>query len=229
MSIHRLFVYGAGGHGKVVADILIANKDPNFAGFVDDGVGLRGTSVLGFPIYGDRHWLEREVKKAPVTVALGIADNSVRQVLAAKCLAWGAELATLVHPAASVSGSARLGPGTVVMAHAVINPNAKIGSGSIVNTSAVIEHDVELGDFVHVAPNAVLGGASRLGNLSHLGMGAVVIQCISIGEHTVIGAGAVVVRDIPENVIAFGVPARIHRSLNLDNSQQISSGRTSHE
>lgn len=229
MSTQRLFVYGASGHGKVIADILIARKDLSFAGFVDDRDELQGASVLGSPVCGDGCWLEHEVRKGRVAVALGVADNSARQRLASKCLVWGAELTTVVHPAASVSASARLGPGTVVMAQAVINPNAKIGSGVIVNTAAVIEHDVELGDFAHVSPNAAMGGASRLGVLSHLGIGAVVIHCVSVGAYTVVGAGAVVVRDIPDNVIAFGVPARVQRSLDLDVSQHTSLGRTHHE
>jgi len=98
-----------------------------------------------------------------------------------------------------------------------------------VNTAAVVEHDVEIGDFAHVSPNAAMGGASHLGMLSHLGIGAVVIQCVSIGAHTIIGAGAVVVRDIPDKVIAFGVPARIHKNLNLDDSQDAFLGQTHHE
>jgi sugar O-acyltransferase (sialic acid O-acetyltransferase NeuD family) len=213
MKIANLFVYGASGHGKVVADILLARKEPHFAGFIDDNSELQGAHVLGLPIFGNGRWLQRETTKKHIRVALGVGDNSQRQRIAQECLAWGAELMTAVHPSASVSDSARLGLGTVVMAQAAINPAAKIGSGAIVNTSASIDHDVEIGDFAHVAPNASMGGASRLGTLSQLGIGAIVVQCVEVGANTIVGAGAVVVRDIPDSVVALGVPARIHRHL----------------
>jgi sugar O-acyltransferase (sialic acid O-acetyltransferase NeuD family) len=224
-----LFVYGAGGHGTVIGDILVVRKEPNFAGFIDDRFELHGRTILGFPVWGDGRWLEREVKNGRVAVALGVADNPARQKMASNCLAWGAELATVVHPAASVSSSARLGPGTSVMAQAVVNPNAEVGMGVIVNTAAVIEHDVKVGDFAHISPNAAMGGVSRIGALSHLGIGAVVIHCVSIGARAIVGAGAVVVRDIPDNVVAFGVPARIRRSHDLDGAQHNSLGRTHHD
>lgn len=213
MSSRRVFVYGASGHGKVVGDILLARHDPNFVGFVDDRNELQGTSVLGLPVLGNGSWLHKEAEKTRVAVALGVGDNAARQRVAEKCIAWGAELITLVHPGASVSGSARLGLGAVVMARAAINPDAKIGQGAIVNTGSVVEHDVDIGDFAHVAPNSAMGGASRLGTLSQLGIGAVVIHCVSVGASTIVGAGAVVVRDIPDKVVAFGVPARIRRRL----------------
>jgi len=167
--MQKVIVYGASGHGKVVGDILLARKDPSFAGFVDDRAELQGSRVLGLPVLGDGHWLQGEARKAKVVVALGVGDNFARQQLAKKCLAWGAELATLVHPTASVSDSARLGPGTVVMAQASINPDAKIGTGVIVNTGAIVEHDVVIGDYAHIAPNAAMGGSIRLGGLFILG------------------------------------------------------------
>jgi len=213
MNPQRLYVYGASGHGKVVADILLACKDSRLAGFVDDRSELQGATVLGLPVLGDGHWLQKEAGRMLVAVALGVGDNYARQRVTEKCLAWGAELATPVHPAASVSVSARLGLGTVVMAQAVINPNAAISNGVIVNSAAVIEHDVGIGEFAHVSPNAAMGGASYLGKFSNLGIGAAVVHRVRIGAHTIIGAGAVVTRDIPDRVVAFGVPARIHRNI----------------
>lgn len=213
MDIQAVFVYGAGGHGKVVADILLANKNPRFAGFIDDRPNLQGSTVLGLPVCGDGQWLQNESSRQRVAVALGIGDNFARQRVAQSCLAWGAELLTVVHPTAAISASARLGPGAVVMAHAAVNPEAKIGSGAIVNTGASVDHDVEVGEFAHVGPKAAMGGASRLGMFSFLGIGAVIIHCAAVGAGSIVGAGAVVVRDIPDGVVAIGVPARIHRRL----------------
>jgi sugar O-acyltransferase (sialic acid O-acetyltransferase NeuD family) len=213
VSMQKIIVYGAGGHGKVVGDILLARKNPNFAGFVDDRAELQGSMVLGVPVLGDGHWLQQEARKMNVAVALGIGDNFARQQLAEKCSAWGTELVTLVHPSASVSESARLGPGTVVMAQAAINPDARIGSAVIVNTGAVVEHDVVIGNYAHIAPNAAMGGASGLGDFSFLGLNAAVRQGVTIGSQSIIGAGAVVVYNIPDNVMAFGVPALIRRRI----------------
>jgi UDP-N-acetylbacillosamine N-acetyltransferase len=211
--MRKFFVYGASGHGKVVADILLACKNSAFVGFIDDRAELQRKTLLGFPVVGDGQWLQEQAKNAQVGVALGVGDNFIRRRLAETCVLWGAELVTLVHPTASVSKSAILGPGTVVMAQAAINADATIGKGAIVNTSAVVEHDVEIGDFANVSPKAVLGGASRLGALSHLCISASAIPGVTIGSGTIVGAGSVVVRDIPSGVVAFGVPARVHRAL----------------
>jgi sugar O-acyltransferase (sialic acid O-acetyltransferase NeuD family) len=211
--IQKVFVYGAGGHGKVVGDILLAREDRRFVGFIDDRTELRGSTVLGLPVCGGGEWLQNQASKQCVAVALGIGDNFARQRVAQACLAWGAELLTLVHPTAAVSASARLGVGAVVMAQAGINSEARIGNGAIVNTSATVDHDVEVGEHAHVGPKAAMGGASRLGMLSFLGIGAVIIHCAVVGAHSVVGAGAVVVADVPDRVVAIGVPARIHRRL----------------
>src|SRR5262249_6559846 len=133
----KVFVYGASGHGKVVADIMLACKDSRLAGFIDDRAELKSKSVLGLPVHGDGHWLQQEAGRADVAVALGVGDNRARQRVAQKCLDWRVELVTLVHPTATVAASAQLGAGTVVMAQAIINPDVVIGNGVIVNTGAV--------------------------------------------------------------------------------------------
>ncbi|MDT5271706.1 MAG: hypothetical protein QOH49_3892 [Acidobacteriota bacterium] len=208
-----IYVYGAGGHGKVVADILLSAGVGDVAGFVDDDECRWGSEVLGLPVRGGGEWLRREAANAPVAVALGIGENAVRQSVAERCRAWGLELVTPLHPSATVARSARLGAGTVVMAGARINPDAFVGEGVIVNTGAVVEHDTFVGDYAHLSPNAAMGGASRLGSRAHLGLGAVILPGIEVGDGAVIGAGAVVARDVPEGVVAFGVPARVRRRL----------------
>jgi sugar O-acyltransferase (sialic acid O-acetyltransferase NeuD family) len=217
----RIFVYGAGGHGKVVADILLCNADSEFAGFVDDREELWGSRVIGFPVLGNCQWMRQEALNSRIAVALGAGESRSRQLLAERCLRWGIEILTPVHPAATVARTATLGLGTVVTAGAIINPEAKVGAGVIVNTGAVVEHDVEIGDYAHVAPNAVMGGASHLGSFSHLGLGAIVLQRIHIGSYTMVGAGAVVVKNLPDQVVAIGVPARIHRQLGHEDLSEI--------
>jgi sugar O-acyltransferase (sialic acid O-acetyltransferase NeuD family) len=206
-----IFVYGAGGHGKVVADILISNKEKRFAGFVDDRAQLTGTDVIGYPVLGNGDWLHRQKIKHPVAVVLGVGNNRSRCQLARRCAGWDIQILTAIHRTAVVASSAELGRGTVVMAAAVINSEARLGEGVIVNTGAVVEHDVEIGDFAHISPNACLGGASRLGAASHLGLGAVVLPDVSVGSESIIGAGAVVLKDLPSKIVAVGVPARILR------------------
>lgn len=216
MNGRRIFVYGAGGHGKVVADALISQRDDGeFAGFVDDREELWGGEALGFPVRGGE-WLGGQAGQSEIAIALGVGSAEARRAILERCWRWGVEIVTVVHANASVSKFAQLGRGTVVMAGAVINADARIGGGAIVNSGAVVEHDVEVGDFAHVAPNATMGGASRLGTFSHLGLGAAVLQGLRVGAHTVIGAGAVVTKDVDDYVVAFGVPARIRRRVALE-------------
>ena len=204
-------MYGAGGHGKVVADLLVSRGQKEFAGFVDDREELWGAKVMGFAVLGGGEWLQGEAGSARIAIALGVGDITSRHRIAESCAHWGAEILTVVHPRAAVSRAARVGRGSVVMANATVNVDAVVGDGVIVNSGAVVEHDVEVGEYAHVAPNAAMGGGSSLGAFSHLGIGASVLPCVHIGAHSVVGAGAVVVKNLPDEVVAIGIPARIHR------------------
>jgi acetyltransferase EpsM len=208
-------VYGAGGHGRVVADLLVWRGEAEFVGFVDDREELWGAKVMGWPVLGGGEWLRCEVGSSRVAVALGVGDNASRQWIAENCAYWDAEILTVVHPRAAVSQAARVGRGSVVMANATVNADAMVGDGVIVNSGAVVEHDAKVGEYAHVAPNAAMGGGSSLGAFSHLGIGASVLPCVRIGVRTVVGAGAVVVKNLPDEVVAIGVPARIHRQCGL--------------
>ncbi|HHH28006.1 MAG TPA: acetyltransferase [Polyangiaceae bacterium] len=201
----QVVVYGASGHGKVVADILLA-AGVAVRGFVDDGTTK--SEVMGLPVLGRWEWLASQ-DPTTMTVALGIGRNDIREEVAGRCEDAGLPLMTAVHPRAVVSPSATIGAGTAVMAGAVVNPDARIGRGVIINTAAIVEHDGVVGDFAHMSPNAATGGGVTLGARVHVGVGASLIPLVNVGDDTVVGAGAVVLRDLPAGVVAYGVPARI--------------------
>ncbi len=195
-----LVIIGAGGHGKVIADIAVECGYSDIV-FLDDGV--RG-SRLGFPVVGP-------VADAPGLndgahlFVLALGNNEVRRTLAQKYdLPW----ATLVHPSAQIGLGVTMGAGTVVMANAVVNPDAVIGRHAIINTGAVVEHDNVIGDYVHISPRAALAGTVTVGEGTHIGIGVCVRNNIRICGGCTIGAGAVVVKDIEEAGTYVGVPGR---------------------
>ena len=149
-----------------------------------------------------------------MAVALGVGDGRARRRIAECCAAWGVEILTVVHPRATVSRAAQMGRGTVVMAGAVVNADARVGLGGIVNSGAVVEHDAEVGDFAHVAPRAAMGGSVEVRGFFAPGHGRGVFwSAFASASHSIVGAGAVVVENLPDEVVAMGVPARIHRRL----------------
>jgi sugar O-acyltransferase (sialic acid O-acetyltransferase NeuD family) len=196
-------VYGAGGHGRVVADAAVA-AGFEVLGFLDDGLPV-GHEVLGWRVLGPLAWLKG---RRDVQVAHGIGANAGRARATEALDRDGTTLATIIHPAAVVSPHARVGDGVVVMALAVLNPGARVGRGAIVNTGAIVEHDVTVGEFAHVASNAALAGGARLEAHALLGTGANVLPGRAIGPRSVVGAGAVVTRDVAADAVVAGVPAR---------------------
>ncbi len=204
---NKLVVFGAGGHSRVVADLAIC-AGFEVLGFVDESMPL-GQLILGRAVLGKASWLKGRGQE--LVVALGIGDNRTRAASFQACQDAGVACPPLIHPRASVSASATIGEGTVVMAGAVVNAEAALGRGVIVNSGAVVEHECPVGDFAHLSPNATLGGRARLEAYVHLGLCACVLPGCVVGEGTVVGAGAVVHRSLPAGVTAVGVPAKVLR------------------
>ncbi|MCK6581119.1 MAG: acetyltransferase [Anaerolineae bacterium] len=200
----RVVILGAGGHAKVVADIL-QMRGVEVAGFLDDNPLLWGKKLLGLPVLGA---IEAFSDFMPCKFVCGIGSNAVRKEII-RCLGDTAAdfWETAVHPRATIARSVNLGCGSVVAAHAVINPDCFIGEHVIVNTGATVDHDCTLSDYVHLAPGAHLAGGVNVAEGTLVGIGSQVIPGCKVGAWSTVGAGATVVADIPDYVVAKGTPA----------------------
>lgn len=204
-----VIIVGAGGHGKVVLDTLLAGRAVRPVGFVDANPSLTDSYVGGLPILGSANALPMLRRQKLKRAIVAIGDNRTRLRYMGILEENGFQLVTAVHPSAHVAPTASLGKNVVVAAQAAVVTESKVGDGTIVNTSAVVDHECELAEGVHVCPGAVLAGRVRVGRGTFVGMGAQVIQCRAIGQFATIGAGSVVIEDVPEFSTAVGVPARV--------------------
>lgn len=198
----QLVIIGAGGHGKVIADIARLTGYAEIL-FLDDSAEVRNCG--GWPVAGGSADAARYVAYEFI---VGVGNAKARQRLQERLEGQKLRIATLIHPAAVVAEGVPIRPGTVVMAGSVINPGAAIGKGCIINTCSSVDHDCAISDYVHVSVGAHIAGTVRIGPRTWIGAGATVSNELSICGDCVIGAGAVVVKDIQKAGIYIGVPAK---------------------
>ncbi len=217
----RVVVIGAGGHGRVVADILLRMADAGSpvgpVAFVDDNPALAGGTVLGLPVLGRVEDLARIDHDA---VIVGIGHNQTRLALARRLEAAGERFAIARHPAAVIAPDVEVVPGTVICAGVVVNPGSTIGAHVILNTGCTVDHDNHIGDAVHIAPGVHLGGDVTIGEGTLVGIGATVMSQRSVGAWAVVAAGALVSKDVPSGVTVAGTPARMTRRPPTDPEAQ---------
>lgn len=202
------YIYGAGGLGVETMDILQAAiqkglVEPHDCAFVVDGP--EKDSEIGFPIID----FKDHVPGSKITIAVG--EPFARKALMEKIAAHELQLASIISPLAFVSPSAEIGEGVVVAPLCSIQARAKLGRNVAVNTMAIIGHDVEVEESSVISSMVNLGGAVKVGKFSYVGMGALVREGLQIGHSAIVGMGSVVHRDIPDEVIALGDPARVAR------------------
>lgn len=204
----KLIVFGAGGHAKVVIDIIEQQGRYDIAGLLDDDPRHAHKRFFGYPVLGTRAdlpaLLSAQLRHAIVT----IGDNASRAAVAAHLAAQGWRFASAIHPRAYIGRGVEIGLGCVVMAGCVVNADASLGAHVIVNTGATVDHDCRIADAVHIAPGCHLCGGVSIGSGSLLGAGASVTPGVNIGRNAIIGAGSTVIRNVADETRVSGSPAR---------------------
>jgi len=195
-----IIIFGGGGHGKTVIDLIRSLGTYRIVGVIDDGLPP-GSEVLGVPVLGGEknlaEWIARGVHLA-VNAVGGIGNPTVRIQVFEKMEKAGFSFPILVHPSAVVERSATLEPGVQVFAHTYIGSAARVGFGSVINVGAIVHHDCVLGRVVNLSPGATLAGNVHVGNYAQIGMLATVNLKISVGENARLGNGCTVKGDVPD-------------------------------
>ena len=201
----KLAIIGAGGHGKVVADLAGLLGWGSISFF--DAAWKDKLSDSRWPMLGDTSaFMEKSNEFDGVLIAIGNCE--FRWIEFSKIINSATPVITLKHPNSTVSQYSKVGDGSVILAGSVVNTDAVIGKACIINLGATVDHDCNLGNSVHVAPGAHISGGVTIGDASWIGVGSAIKQGVRIGKNVMVGAGAVVVSDIPDNATVVGNPAR---------------------
>jgi sugar O-acyltransferase (sialic acid O-acetyltransferase NeuD family) len=199
-----LFVIGAGGHAKSIAEVAIAAgfSIKAFVSYEAEESEFMGVRVINS--------LPEDIAVRAESIAIGIGANYLREKVLLE-LQESCELSrfpALVHPSAIIASSARIDLGSTIHQNSVVGPSTRIGKFCTVNTSATVDHDCVMRDFSSMGPGAHTGGGVTIGNRAHISIGAIAIHGIDIGSDSILGAGSCATESIPELTIAIGTPAR---------------------
>ena len=211
-------IVGAGGFGREVLEIF---KDQNkqkkqwqILGFIDSSAEMQGKTVNNYPVLGGVDWFDTH-PDVPCVVAIG--DPKPKKKMITELQKRHVTFCNAIHPSVIMSEFIEFGTGVIIGAGCILTVNIKIGNHVIINLNCTIGHDTVIEDFTSIMPTVQINGNNHLHEGIYVGTGTTFIHQISVGAWTTIGAGAVVVSDIPDHVLALGVPAKVHKQL-PDNS-----------
>ena len=202
-----IIVYGGGGHGKSLIDLLRACGNYRIVGIVDDGrqpSAQGGPTIMGLPVLGGGDALGElyaQGVRLAVNAVGGIGNVAVRIKVFQRLAQAGFSCPAVIHPTAFVEPSATLAPGVQIFPHAYVGSEARLGFGCIVNTGAIVSHDCVLGDYTNISPGAMLAGEVEIGAATLVGMGVTINLQVQIGAGARIGNSAIVKDHVPQKGI----------------------------
>lgn len=210
----KILIIGAKGHAKEILDVLEKNGTNDELFFYDDVsenieayLYNKYQIIRGIDELNDAKFFDKKF-------ALGIGNPNNREKLANKFKDLGWQLTSIISNKIILGNhNVSLGIGINLMHNVFISSGVFIGEGTLINTGAMIHHDVKIGNYCEISPKVCLTGNVAVGNKTFIGVGTNVIPKIRIGNNCIVGAGSIVTKDIPDNSLAMGVPARIIKRI----------------
>ena len=210
-----MLIFGAQGFAKEVLEILYQNKYAKEIAFYDDiNNDIGGKLYKQFKIIRSEAEAKDFFNKNGTFYTIGIGDPNLRKEIYKKFSALGGVMYSTISTESSIgSFETYIGIGCNILPGVRISNNVSIGKGCIIYYNSIIAHDTTIGDFVEVSPSANILGRVKVSNYTHIGANATILPDITIGKNSKIGAGSVVTKDIPDNVLVVGTPAKIIKSI----------------
>jgi acetyltransferase EpsM len=210
----KAIIWGSSGHALVVADIMRLEGRFEIAGMIDDfNLALHGQEVCGLKVLGSKEQFGALLQSGITHLVFGFGDCRARLNMTSFVEKIGFKFASAIHPAAIIADQIQIGAGTVVAAGAIINPGTRVGRNCIINTGASVDHECVVHDGAHIGPGARLGGRVTVEEGAWVAIGAIIIDRVRIGAGAIVGAGAVITKDVPADVVVYGNPGRIIRTV----------------
>lgn len=210
----NLVIFGGGLHANVCIDIFEKSEDYNIVGIIDSQAEI-GAMLHGYPVIGRQEDLVALIALHQIAAGfITLGDNYDRKLVRDLIISLvpDFQFVNAVHPSVIIGRNVKLGVGIALLAKVAVGSGADIQDFCILNTGAQLDHDCYMGEFSHLSGGSITGGKVRIGKFSAITLGVVIIDRVSIGENTVVGSGSVVMHDLPDNVLAYGTPARVVKS-----------------
>lgn len=206
-----MIIIGAKGFAKEVLEILHQNKLLEGLAFYDDvNYDLPGLLYNQFPILKNEEQVKEHFHKFGNDFTIGIGGPLLRKKMHEKFKKLGGKLQSTISQFSDIgSYELQIGEGSNILSGAILSNSVSIGNATIIYYNAIITHDVITGDYVEVSPGAKLLGRCSVGDFSSIGSNTVILPDVKVGSNVIIGAGAVVSKDLPDNCVAVGIPAKI--------------------
>ena len=207
--MNKLCIVGTGSQARYIIENVTRIKDVSICGLADiENIENVGKNINGFEIKCVLDDIDKYFKPDDCKVVIAYGNNLRKKEIAEFLKSKNFSFISIINPNSYISSHVEIGEGCIINPNVTILPNTKIGDHVIIHSGCVIEHDNEIEDYANISPGVITAGYVSIGKGVYVYTGSSIIPRIKIGDWAVVGAGAVVRKDVKDNDIVVGNPAK---------------------